>query len=636
MVPAITASRNSASVASRKVTIRDRAVPGSEEAAIVSVTSHPLVASARLILRVGAAPSTLPLGGSAVQQCSQAAGTSCTITVIGVGGEVNPLPGTPLEVVDVRSTGSCAGVGFRVASPTSVEATWAADAPGATCAASFSVRDAQSRVTSAERDGRLLLDLLGYPKAPASVSQTAYASGSLTLRVDPGEARQAYPALSGFVIRSGGQDVAQCAPDGTCPDISAPNGEERAYEAFAVNSVGQSQAGVRTTAWAYDTPPSPSAVSVRPVVTGGEGAVVALSIEGLVPSETGSVEISSATGERVRIPLRSNQTSLEVPSYRVGTNSATTITVTPFSRFALPPGLGGSESGAAVTVTGNGVGAPLDPRLSLSSQSNGDGTATVTARASALRNGDGSTLRFGIAQDGNRCTPVAGGETATFTGLQDGNEYRFDLCVESWWQDESFGSATATETVRAVQSGAPPTGWTFVVAPGPTIDGQRSDWLIRDAPQSGERVPNNNRVEFRGWPTSVVGQNPNIEVRYVHRLWGTPTPWASVTPRAGSAPYQVQANWRVASCVGGSELVPAGDSSDGRAAFAFGNAGLVFTDAEGGVLERTPDTWTVPPGAVHVEGITVSVNWDAQGWGLAPASATFAADCDPGPGNPSP
>ena len=44
----------------------DRAVPGAEEAAVVSVTSHPGVAPARLILRVGAAPSTLPQGGSVV------------------------------------------------------------------------------------------------------------------------------------------------------------------------------------------------------------------------------------------------------------------------------------------------------------------------------------------------------------------------------------------------------------------------------------------------------------------------------------------------------------------------------------------------------------------------------------------
>ena len=60
------------------------------------------------------------------------------------------------------------------------------DAPGATCTATFSVRDAQGRVTNAERDGRLLLDLLGYPKAPASIKQSGYADGSLTVRIDPG------------------------------------------------------------------------------------------------------------------------------------------------------------------------------------------------------------------------------------------------------------------------------------------------------------------------------------------------------------------------------------------------------------------------------------------------------------------
>lgn len=612
------------------VTGADRAVPGREEAAIVTVTSHPKVAPVRLILRVGAAPSTLPQGGSAVQQCSQAAGTSCTIRVIGAGGEVNPLPRTALEVVGVRPTGACVGVGFRVVSSTTVEATWAEDAPGATCTATFSVRDAQSRVTNAERDGRLLLDLLGYPKAPASVSQAAYDDGSLTLRIDPGEARQAYPALSRFVVRWNGQDVAQCSADGLCPAIQAPNGEERTYEAFAVNAVGESRTGVRTAAWAYDPPPPPTLVTVSPVVTGGEGGVVALSIDGLTPAETGSVEISSATGERVRIPIGRNQTRLDVPSYRVGTNTSTQIVVTPFSRFALPPGLGGSESGAAVTVNGNGVGAPLEPRLSLSSVSNGDGTATVTARGAALRNGDGSTLRFGIVQDGDRCTPTADGATATFSGLQDGNEYRFQLCVESVLQSESFGTVTTTETVRAVQSGRPPTGWTFVVAPAPTVDGQRADWLIRDAPQSSERLPNNNVAEFRGWPTSVVGQNPNIEVRYVHRLWGTPTPWAPVTPRSGSAPYQVQASWGVGSCVGGTDLTRTWTSTDNAATFTFGNAGLVFYDADDQVLVRTPNTWAVPVGAVRVEGITVSVNWDTQGWGLAPASSTFSATCQPG------
>ncbi len=624
----------------------DRAVPGSEEAAIVSVTSHTAVSPVRLILRVGAAPSTLPQGGAVTQQCSQASGSSCSIAVIGAAGEVNPLPRTPLEVIDVRPVGACVGLTFRVASATSVIADWAQDAPGATCSATFSVRDAQGRRTNSERDGKVLLDLLGYPKAPASVSQTAYADGTLTLRVDPGEARQAYPALAGFVIRSNGQVVSECAPDGSCPAIAAPNGEPRTYEAFAVNAVGESATSVRTVGWAYDPPAPPSAVVARPVVTAGEGGVVALTIDGLDPTETGSVEITSATGETVTIPVRRNQTSLEVPSYRVGSNTATPITVTPYSRFEVPPGLGGSASGSAVTVTANGIGAPTSVSLVLTSASNGDGTSTVTARASAASGGDGSTLRYGIVREGARCETSADGAAMTFPGLADGEEYRFTACAESWYDDTSFGAATVTESVRAQQSGRAPRGWTFAVDAAPNVSGSRAEWIIRSAPTSDERIPNQNRVEFSGWgpSTTVFDRDPGIQVRYVHQRWGTATPWASVVPRAGSAPDQVQARWWVESCVGGSILVARGDSSadagGGKAAIGFGNTQLRYFDAAGAQIPHTAETWEVPVGAVRVDGISVSVDWAAQGWGLSPANAVFSATCDPNlpdpPGPPGP
>ena len=480
------------------VTGADRAVPGSEEVVLVSVTSHPSVTPARLILRVGAAPSTLPQGGSVVQQCSQAAGSSCTIPVIGAGGEVNPLPRTPLEVADVRSTGTCAGVGFQVASATSITATWTTDAPGATCTATFSVRDAQGRVTNAERDGRVLLDLLGYPKPPASITQTAYADGSVTLRVDPGEARLAYPALSGFVIRSGGQEVARCDADGVCPPIAAPNGEQRTYEAWAVNGVGESKGSVRTVAWAYDAPLAPTSVTAAPVVTGdGAGGIVSLVIDGIEAGETGSLEISSPAGEVVRVAVNGNQTRVEVPSYRVGSNTASLVTVTPYSRFELPPGLGGSASGAAATAQANGVGSPLSPQLTLSSVSNGDGTATITANASAVLNGDGSSLRYGIVRDGERCTVAATGSTATFS-VADGDEYTYRVCVESYWGDRPYGRAETTATVRAQQSGRAPQGWTFAVDATPNVE--RTACRL-DHP----RGPHHHREDPQPQPPRVLG-----------------------------------------------------------------------------------------------------------------------------------
>ncbi|MCC2033619.1 Ig-like domain-containing protein [Microbacterium allomyrinae] len=616
------------------VTGADRAVPGAEEAAIVSVTSHPAVASARLILRVGAAPSTLPQGGSTAQQCSQAAGSSCMIQVIGAKGEVNPLPRTPLEVVGVRTAGACVGVSFQVASATSVTASWTQDAPGATCSATFSVRDAQGRMTNSERDGRVLLDLLGFPKAPSSVVQASYADGTVTLRVDPGEARLAYPALAGFVIRSAGQEVARCTAVGVCPPITAPNGEQRTYEAWAVNGVGESKASVRTVAWAYDTPPAPRSITARPVVTSGEGGVVSLVLDGIEPGETGSFEISSPDGELARVPIGRNDTRIVVPSYRVGTNTAAIVTVTPYSRFELPPGLGGSAAGAATTVQTNGVGAPLSPQLALSAASDGESTVTVTGRATATLNGDGSTLRYGIVREGQSCTTSVDGAVATFPGLADGNEYTFTLCVESWWGDQRFGRAETTASVRAQQSGRAPRGWTFAVDAAPDVSAQSAQWVIRAQPTSTERIPNRNYAEIQGGPpSSVFGRDPGIQVRYVHEWWGPSTPWATAVPASGSAPYQVQANWSVTSCVGGGTLATAWDSSNAssgaKAAVTFGNAGLRYYDESGAVLPHEAATWTVPVGAAYVEGIAVSVNWDAQGWGLTPASTTFAAECDP-------
>lgn len=616
------------------VTGADTAVPGSEEAAVVSVTSHTAVAPVRLILRVGSAPSTLPRGGSVVQQCSQAAGSSCEIPVVGAAGEVNPLPRTPLTVVDARTTGACVGVSVRVASPTSVVATWSPDAPGATCAASFSVQDAQGRRTNGDRDGQVLLDLQGFPKSPASLAQAAYADGSVTLRVDPGEARLAYPGLSGFVIRWNGQEVAQCGADGTCPPIAAPNGERRTYEALARNAVGLSRASVQTVAWAYQAPGAPSGVEVAPVRTSGEGGVVSLRIRGVDPERTGTLQITSPAGETQNVSVRRGQSEVEVREYRVGANTASPITITPYSRFDLPPGLGGSPSGAAVTVSGHGIGAPLSPTLTLTSASDGERTSTVTARGVASRNGDGSEIRYGIVREGQRCTPTAGGDTATFTGLADGDEYAFTLCTESWFDGRAYGAASVTQTVRAQQAGRAPQGYTFVVDAAPNVGEGRAEWIVRAQPESGERVPNRNRVEISGMPSTVFGRDPGIQVRYVHEIWGTATPPATATPRSGSAPYQVQASWSVGRCTGGTDLVPVGDSSTApsgaMAAVTFGNAGLRFFDAGGAELSRTVDSWAVPVGAVRVEGITVSVDWSAQGWGLSPASTEFSGRCDPG------
>ena len=158
-----------------------------------------------------------------------------------------------------------------------------------------------------------------------------------------------------------------------------------------MNAVGESRTSVRTVAWAYNAPAAPTAVTARPVVTPtGEGGIVALTIAGIDRGQTGAIEITSPGGETARIPVRPGQQQVDLPSYRVGANVSSPITVVPFSRFELPAGLGGTQAGNAVTVWTNGIGAPRDPVLTLSSEAAGDGTSTVTARGAAALNGDGS------------------------------------------------------------------------------------------------------------------------------------------------------------------------------------------------------------------------------------------------------
>ncbi len=614
---------------------RDDAVPSSVEAVAVEVTSHAGVAPARIALRVGAAPSALPQGGSLQQRCSQASGSSCTIDVIGAPGEINPLPSTPLSVVAVAPAGACAGVSFAVVSPTRVAASWTADAPGATCAASFTVRDAQGRQSAAARDGRIVLDLQGYPQAPASVSQTAYANGALTLRVDPGAAAVAAPAISGFEVRQGGAVVATCTPQGICPAIAAPNGEQRTYEATAISAVGASRAGVRTVAWAYDPPAAPARVSAAPVVTAGEGGVAALTIRGVDAADTGALQISSPAGESISVAVALGQTEVAVPSVRVGSNTTTTVTVTPVSRFDVPPGLPGPAI-SSVTVAANGVGAPLSPSLTLSAVNTGAGRAEVTAVGAATSGGDGSTLRYGIALQGETCTVSDGGGRAVFPNLPDGRLYTFVLCAESWVGGVSYGRVSASAEVRAAQSGAAPRSYTFVVGSTPKIGDGRAAWTIDATPTSPETPPTDNVAVFDRFPSTVFDTDPRIRVRYEHTAGWWQSAWAAVVPAAGSAPYQVQARWSLGACTGGSLLTPTGTSTDGLAAITFPTDTLTYFDAEGAALPIGENPLLVPDAAVRVAGLGVRVDWSAQGWNLDAAVAELSASCTPLPVIPTP
>jgi len=623
---------------------RDAAVAGTVESVLVQVTSHPGVAPARISLRVGAAPSTLPQGGSVQQQCSQATGSSCTIDVVGTAGEVNPLPGTPLQVVAVAPAAACTGVTFSVVSPTQVAAAWTQTGTDAACAASCTVRDAEGRQSAGSRDGRIFLDLQGYPRAPASLTQSAYADGSLTLRIDPGPAQAAYPALTGFELRQGGERVAVCTPQGICPDLTAPNGERRTYEAFAVNAVGASPTSVRTSAWAYDPPGAPSGASATPVVAGADGGVAALTITGVDAANTAALEIASPVGETQTVPVASDQRRVTVPAFRVGANAPTDVTITPVSRFQAPPGLPGPVIGST-TVRAHGIGAPTGAALALSVVNTGGGRVDITAVGTATAGGDGAEVRYGIVRidgppsgDGpvsaDSCRASVDGDRRVFRDLPDGRQYTFVLCVESWFDGQSFGRATATKDVRAIQSGDAPKGYTFVVGPTAHVAGSgqasgRAAWTIDQDPTSTETPPYDNTAAFRGLPSNVFDADPGIQVRYEHADGWWQSAWGDVTPARGSAPFQVQATWALGSCTGGTTLTHTSDSSGTRADISFDASGIRYYDKDGVLLAPGTDAWAVPADAARVDGIQVTVDWSGQRWNLLPATAQLSSRCTP-------
>ena len=579
----------------------DRAVPGAEEAAIVSVTSHTAVAPVRLILRVGAAPSTLPQGGSLTQQCTQASGSSCSISVIGAVGRGQPAPAHAARghrrasgrrvrrrdlqrrVRDIRHRHVGAGrARGRPAPRRSRCATRRAGAP------------------TPSGTGSCCSTCSGIRRRPPASRQTAYADGTLTLRVDPGEARQAYPALTGFVIRSNDQVVADLhRRTASARRSRRRTASERTYQAFAVNAVGESRTSVRTVGWAYDPPPAPASGHGASVVTGGEGGVVALSIDGHRPRRDRQRRDHQRDGRDRAHPRRPRpDDAVEVPplpgrdQHLDADHDHAVLALRRAARARRQ-----RVSGAAVTISANGIGAPRDVRsrsapLERRRHLDGDGVARAPRSG-----GDGSTLRYGIVREGSPCDQRRRGpsDLPRPPGRRGVSLHRLRrvLVRRRVVRPHDGDRVGARAAVRQGARGMDVRGGCRAQRLGLArrVDHPAESDLAR-------ALPNQNRVEFAGWgprhDASSTATPPAGALR--PRVVGDATPWASVTPRAGSAPYQVQARWWVESCVGGSDLVAARRLVDRR------------RRRQGGDLVRRPPACAtstrralLPPHAGHLD-----------------------------------
>lgn len=429
------------------ITGKDASKPGRQETLMVSLPSHPDAAAAPLTMTVGPAPSLLPRGGTVTQTCSQVGGqTSCVIPVMGQPGETNPLPGTPLKLVSVGATSSCPGVTFALEGSTSVRATWGANTPGAAaCIGRFTVQDAQGTLSAGDGDGTVIVDLNGLPAAPTRIEWVGYTGDSVRLQVVSDSS--SYPALTGYRLVGAGNG--SCSLDGNCQISGLSNGQAETFQVFAVNSVGESRTAASISAYAYEAPRAPSSGSFVPVAGGDRGGKVRLSITGIDPS-TEKLMVSGGDAAET-IPVTS--TSAEF-AYQVGTNTGTTLTITPVSRFTPPPVGNGSTSGAALTLAGvHGIGAP---EISLNVGTTDD--PEVLRASVEVTNGNGmptGRTLIGVSTAGT-CQPTQAASSHTWQlPVRQAETVIVTACALNQTDGEVFGTAEKSETPPRVPIVAP-------------------------------------------------------------------------------------------------------------------------------------------------------------------------------------
>ena len=619
-------------------TAADNAVPGQKADVDVTITSHAAVVPSRLTVMIGPAPSDLPRAGNVSTECVASQGTSCSIPVIGQPGESNPFPQTPLVLRDV-SASSCGGVVFSVADGGTIAASWQSGSAGTSCTVRFTLEDAQGRMTNGDRVGTLTFRLKGYPQAPDAITQVGYGSGSLTLQVSPGAAQLSSPGVTGFRVSSDALAAPiTCDASGACPAISAANGAKAVYSVVALNEVGASADARQTTAWAYAPPAAPKAATATPTVTDGAGQSVDLSITGVDAAATASLLIQSANASDLIVPV--GDSAQVTTAFAIGTNTSSEISITPMTRFEVPPGApttpdGGSTTGGKLTLMGNGIGAPVALTFTAEVKLLDFATSDVTVTASAQPGGTGATVLYSIITTDEQCDPASAtmSPTRTFKKLAGNRTYQFAACAYSVGPGNTpmYGKAEAAwQTVQVKTGDDAPQGYTYTVAPDGIRNGNKISWMIAslDGP-----TPEGYTAVYTPQTTTVMGADPGITVQWRSDALGNLTqPGKVAADKQSPAPYQVFATWELGCTVGGTVTAKLGskDGGAGAGTVTLGTfADIRFLDDKGKVVPVITDG-VVPDKAVKAESITVTVDRTAPGWNLnASTISDLSTPCAP-------
>ncbi|NTW39795.1 MAG: hypothetical protein HGA44_07875, partial [Cellulomonadaceae bacterium] len=486
--------------------------------------------------------------------------------------------------------------------------------------------DAQGRTGA----GELVVDLQGYPAAPASVTAAAYTASGVTLDVALGDGAGAHPAVDGVSVYEDGRPV-----DATCRSTSPSsfrcevaglvNGQPHAFTARSRNAVGESTDSTAVTTWAYRGPEIGS-VTAEPVydasATTPTHGVVRLTIESA--DDAAAFQVSTL-GQPVQ---RSGEQTTVMLTLPVG---GQTVTVTPLSRFTPPSGAvdaSGQSREVAVTVAGSPLVSP--------------GTATTQAQqvvvSGAAVDPNGSTrltsLQVGAftRADAARCTMANGqavltGQGAvsgsgTIDGLANDTEYTVVACGSN-----GYGAAMVTVGTVYVFAGfdVPQVRSGYRIGTSPVRSGAVFTWASVTQPDVRTTEPQvvlRYRVDGGSWSDAVslpTGRlAPLVEVRQCSRLHADACSDPVEVPMvSGSAPGTVVVTFPTtclaepaASDVG---LAPSGLNDDGAAAVV---EVATETRTDRGV-DYLVSTWTVTWTGAYAALDTVSAD-DAAARCVAP------------------
>ncbi len=586
------------------ITARADAEPGIQRAMTITARGQG-ESSAALTLRVGSAPQDNPKGATVSLRCE--IGTECSAKVVGVDGEHDPFAGKAggglqLESVDGSS---CSYGEVSRADHQHISVTWPDDeVSGGTCTIGFTVKDAQDRLG----EGKLQLDALGLPLAPAKVTWSDYSADSVSLTVDLGQAQKSYPELTGVEISGPGN--ASCSPSGAtyvCTVTDVPLGSKGEYTAAAVNETGTSSQTDPVTAWAYETPEAPElTITQKETPKNTDPGRGRISISAKSSSDAGQIHVS--WGDSGSKTIDSASGTISDFDISAGTHKFTAVAE---SQFEAPPIKSASPRGNETAKEFTVAGAPSIESVTLHSTGETEGTIEATG---VKGNGAEPRVEYGV-RHGQEAPDRCEQSGSKFTGLQRNEAYTPKVCVSTkFGRAEKAGEPTRIGKIPALID------QTYEVSTSAHVEGSEAWYRLEDADPltptiSGKEV----WVEYSTGEKIVLDPESTardqISVRQCKRDWFSTdcSDWAKMAPAAGSPPTTVHLQRDVNACVVPGEAESAAETV------------TVFGAAEGSQQVGSPDE----------EG-RFTVSWEGPFEDLDPVS--FTADVcpepDPDPGDP--